>query len=383
MAAAKGERPAGRALHGAVACGDAEKTSVPRGSRRGGPREVGPATFGARLRAAREAADLGPEVLAQRYGMTLARLERVEDGRREPGITAQIRLANALGVPITELVVLPNLRLSADDARRVGDIGRALAHPLRARIAAVLMFKPELSPVEVRALLADQQLGSVSYHLRALEKDGFVECTRRDFTRGTVRHYYALRAGLRSALVALGGTFVDAERNADLLSKIGKGLANPTRAKIGAILMHSDEVSPIEMAGATGIEIGTISYHVRYLANENLIEAVGHEPRRGAIQHYYAARPELSDVLAALVDTLDEPKPRASATETIWKLGQNLRAARRRAGLTVNDVAATSQLDADEVAAVEEGHDDPTIGVVLKLARAVHAPVLDLLDDVR
>jgi DNA-binding transcriptional ArsR family regulator len=65
---------------------------------------------------------------------------------------------------------------------------RALAHPIRARIVAVL-GDGELSPVELAKAL-DISLGVVSYHVRMLADAGVLELARTTSRRGAIQHHY-------------------------------------------------------------------------------------------------------------------------------------------------------------------------------------------------
>jgi transcriptional regulator with XRE-family HTH domain len=62
------------------------------------------ARFGANLRAAREAAGLTQEALGLRASFHPTEVNRIERGRRNPGLLTIIRLAKALDVPAGELL---------------------------------------------------------------------------------------------------------------------------------------------------------------------------------------------------------------------------------------------------------------------------------------
>ena len=49
------------------------------------------------------------------------------------------------------------------------------------------------------------------------------------------------------------------------------------------------EVSPTEMSKALGEELSQVSYHVKVLKDDGMIEETRTEPRRGAVEHYYRA----------------------------------------------------------------------------------------------
>lgn len=64
-------------------------------------------------------------------------------------------------------------------------------------------------------------------------------------------------------------------------------------------------------------------------------------------------------------------------TPTIWvvgNLGSNLRAARKKLGLTQEEVAERSGVHATEVSRIEAGKRDPQVSTVLRLAKAVEVP---------
>lgn len=63
------------------------------------------------------------------------------------------------------------------------------------------------------------------------------------------------------------------------------------------MMLNQKVASPIELARELDESLGTVSYHIRCLADLGCIELVRTEPRRGAVEHYYRAvtRPEFSD----------------------------------------------------------------------------------------
>jgi DNA-binding transcriptional ArsR family regulator len=84
--------------------------------------------------------------------------------------------------------------IRAIDARVV----KALGHPTRVRILAVLRDRELASPVE----LADElkvPLGTISYHVRRLETLGLIELATRTQRRGAVEHHYRAREALGAA----------------------------------------------------------------------------------------------------------------------------------------------------------------------------------------
>src|SRR5215210_7579103 len=67
-----------------------------------------------------------------------------------------------------------------------------MSHPLRVRILA-LLDERTASPVELAGWL-DATLGTVSYHVRTLERMGLIELTGETRVRGAVEHHYRAKA---------------------------------------------------------------------------------------------------------------------------------------------------------------------------------------------
>jgi transcriptional regulator with XRE-family HTH domain len=64
----------------------------------------------------------------------------------------------------------------------------------------------------------------------------------------------------------------------------------------------------------------------------------------------------------------------------VGNLGKNLRAARKKLGLTQEQVAERSGVQAGEVSRIEQGKRDPQVSTVEKLAAAVELPPGRLFD---
>jgi DNA-binding transcriptional ArsR family regulator len=80
---------------------------------------------------------------------------------------------------------------------------KALAHPLRIRILAMLAER-RASPVQLAAKL-DATLGTVAYHVRTLHSLGLVELVDTRQRRGATEHYYRAHAQPRFSDGAWGG----------------------------------------------------------------------------------------------------------------------------------------------------------------------------------
>lgn len=66
-------------------------------------------------------------------------------------------------------------------------------------------------------------------------------------------------------------------------------LSHPTRTRILDYLQVHDRASPVELAIAFGMPIGSVSYHVRRLHSLGYLRLVKKTQRRGATEHHYAA----------------------------------------------------------------------------------------------
>jgi DNA-binding transcriptional ArsR family regulator len=77
-------------------------------------------------------------------------------------------------------------------------IARALTHPLRARVLAILAERPA-SPKELASELG-ASLTLTSYHVRTLAELGVIRLERTTPRRGAVEHHY--RATVRARVVA-------------------------------------------------------------------------------------------------------------------------------------------------------------------------------------
>lgn len=71
-------------------------------------------------------------------------------------------------------------------------------------------------------------------------------------------------------------------------TRMAKALAHPLRARLLATL-NERQASPNELAKLHGEPLGTVSYHVRILADLDCVELVDTARRRGAIESYYRA----------------------------------------------------------------------------------------------
>jgi len=113
-----------------------------------------------------------------------------------------------------------------DDPRYV----KALAHPLRIRILAMLADRVA-SPVQLAAHL-DATLGTVAYHVRTLHSLGLVELVDTRQRRGATEHYYRAREHPRFPDDAWAGLAPVAKQRmlSAMLQQIGQYVASSAAA---------------------------------------------------------------------------------------------------------------------------------------------------------
>jgi DNA-binding transcriptional ArsR family regulator len=83
----------------------------------------------------------------------------------------------------------------------------------------------------------------------------------------------------------------------EALARVGRAFSHPLRIRIVLALAELEEASPLELAERVNGPLGSVSYHVRYLADLGAIELQRTVPRRGALQHYYTLAPMIIEVL--------------------------------------------------------------------------------------
>lgn len=72
--------------------------------------------------------------------------------------------------------------------------------------------------------------------------------------------------------------------------KLAMALAHPSRLRILKIL-NEQAASPAMMAKLLDLPLGTVSYHTKVLVETDCVSLVKTEARRGALEHFYRAKP--------------------------------------------------------------------------------------------
>lgn len=116
---------------------------------------------------------------------------------------------------------------------------------------------------------------------------------------------------------------------------IAKALAHPLRVRLLGIL-EERTASPSELADLTGAELTLVSYHVRRLRSVGLIELVSTTPRRGAIEHHYAAAPRTTITSSAWAQVPSIAKS-AMVSATLTQLADHVNQAAAGGGFERSD----------------------------------------------
>jgi DNA-binding transcriptional ArsR family regulator len=72
--------------------------------------------------------------------------------------------------------------------------------------------------------------------------------------------------------------------------RLARAATHPVKIAVLEALEHG-EASPRKLADDLGQPIAALSYHVRQLRDAGLIVLTRTEPRRGALEHFYALAP--------------------------------------------------------------------------------------------
>ncbi len=111
---------------------------------------------------------------------------------------------------------------------------------------------------------------------------------------------------------------------------LAKALTHPLRAQILSAL-DGRTASPSELAGELSAPLGVTSYHVRRLESLGFLKLVKRVPRRGAIEHYYTAKPRPSMTDGRWASTSGAVR-QASVAAALDDIGQGATAAAASGG---------------------------------------------------
>jgi DNA-binding transcriptional ArsR family regulator len=82
-----------------------------------------------------------------------------------------------------------------------------------------------------------------------------------------------------------------------------KAISAPQRRRILRALHDAGEArSPNELSKAFGISVGHVSYHVKVLKECGALALTDTQPRRGAVEHYYASTLMKNELVVKLLE---------------------------------------------------------------------------------
>jgi DNA-binding transcriptional ArsR family regulator len=112
--------------------------------------------------------------------------------------------------------------------------------------------------------------------------------------------------------------------------RIMKALSHPLRVRM-LTLLNQKVSSPSELAEELDEPLGNVSYHMRFLADLNMVKLVRTEPRRGAVEHYYEA---LEPPLISDNDWAQLPVAlrRSLSDSTLSQIARDLKGAAKQGG---------------------------------------------------
>jgi DNA-binding transcriptional ArsR family regulator len=149
--------------------------------------------------------------------------------------------------------------------------------------------------------------------------------------------------------------------------RIMKALSHPLRVRM-LTLLNQRVSSPSELAEELDEPLGNVSYHMRFLADLNMVKLVRTEPRRGAVEHYYEALepPLISDDDWAQVPVALR---RSLSDSTLGNIASDLKGAAAEGGFDRHNI----HLSRTALTLDEEGWDElaDVLADVLERARDI------------
>ena len=93
-------------------------------------------------------------------------------------------------------------------------------------------------------------------------------------------------------------------RKRDYQGRLLYALNHKIRRDIVKLLIHGpSQVSPMGVSRSMDMKVSNLSYHFRVLHDNDVLELVDEQPKRGAVEHFYGLAPHVADdpiVLAIL-----------------------------------------------------------------------------------
>lgn len=151
--------------------------------------------LGLTIKGLREEKGLSQADLESRAALETGLVARIESAMLDPIWQVVEAIAHGLTISTEELSTAVELRrrseqLTKDAASNLAQAAKSLAHPLRVRIVNAMPPGEMTSPSDLAEALEDN-LGTVSYHVRTLGKAGVLTVVDKRPVRGTMEHFYA------------------------------------------------------------------------------------------------------------------------------------------------------------------------------------------------
>lgn len=163
---------------------------------------------------------------------------------------------------------------------------------------------------------------------------------------------------------------------ADSNARLARALDHPLRERILAYIRDHEDLSASELSKTWGLDVSVISYHVKRLAALRFLYLSKRVPRRGAIEHRYALRPEVRAEVPALGLILDDRDP---TQITAAYVGARVRSRRQSRGMTPGRLAYYAGIPIQAVEAIEKGDETTQLGTLLALAACLDTSLRGLV----
>lgn len=85
-------------------------------------------------------------------------------------------------------------------------------------------------------------------------------------------------------------------KRTDHQGRILYALNHEIRRDIVKLLIHGPpQASPIRVSRSMNMKVSKLSYHFRVLHDNDLLELVDEQPKRGAVEHFYGLAPHVAE----------------------------------------------------------------------------------------
>lgn len=338
-----------------------------------GDRREAAAIVGGDIRAARERRHLTQTAVARRGGLSKAGLSLIERGVRETTIETLLSLAQALEV--TPGYLLRGVSWTPRPACASRRHGRAKGHAGGSLDRAVTELWSEGRTAREIAARLGTSAGTVSAIVHRLRERGEPLAHRRPPTRAVDRSARARRATCSPAPLRQGRAPAIPHATplgisgGEIAGRIGANVRNHRR-EVGLSQMQLAEAAEIDRTYVSRIERGrhlpSLSLVVKLAASLNV--------RCGRVSAGFVWDPRSR--------SFHHAAPPEEAGSGLGRLGENVRSARRRLGISQQALADRATTNRSEVGALERGSQNLRVFAVIRAAGALGIACTDLFTGV-